>query len=82
MPPATSRCPRWPLTVPTWTVGRCVVEQARAVGAVEAGHLDRIAKRRGGAMGFDVRDGLRSDAGHLLRCDDHIGSGPATLGAV
>ena len=47
--------------------------QPRSVGAVQAGHLDRVAKRSGCAVRFDVRDGLGCDARHLLRRDDHIG---------
>ena len=45
--------------------------EAKCVG--ERGHLDRVSQARAGAVGLDVADGVRRDAGHALRARDHRG---------
>ncbi|CAM5515284.1 hypothetical protein SALBM135S_05855 [Streptomyces alboniger] len=45
-------------------------------GLVERGDLDRVAERRGRAVGLHVRDGLRADVGDLLGLGDNGGLCP------
>ena len=71
--PATpAAASRWPMLVFTEPMAQnCFGCAGAAEGPGQGGDFDRIAHRRGGAVGLDVADGFRLDLGH----GDGVGGG-------